>query len=196
MYTRMRSTACIIISLVTIVGVAMLCTGCSSVTTRKQSFPARSLNETSMSTLQLTSPAFSANAAIPREYSCQGSNTNPPLAIAGVPAGTKSLELIVDDPDAPMGVWDHWVVWNIAPDTMAIAANSVPAGAVQGKNSGGNNRYDGPCPPSGTHHYRFTIYALSVTLDLPTSTTKDALLPAMKPYILDQNTLVGTYQKS
>lgn len=153
-------------------------------------------NSTFMNTLRLTSSAFEHNRSIPREYTCQGANTNPPLHITGVPESAQSLVLIVDDPDAPIGVWDHWLVWNIAPSTTDIAAHSVPIGALVGTTSSGGLTYEGPCPPSGTHHYRFTMYALSKQLSLPAGSDKQTVLAACNGFILDQFTLVGLYKKT
>lgn len=149
-----------------------------------------------MSTLQLSSSGFEQNATIPKKYTCQGEGVNPPLSISGIPEGTKTFALIMDDPDAPMGVWDHWVMWNIAPDTASIAENSVPGSAVLGSNSSGKNEYQGPCPPSGTHRYRFSVYAVSDILSLKPGSTKAELLNALTGKILAQYTLVGLYQKS
>ena len=149
-----------------------------------------------MSTLQLSSSAFEQNATIPKKYTCQGEGVNPPLSISGAPEGTKTLALIMDDPDAPMGVWDHWVMWNILPDITSIAENSVPGGAVLGSNSSGKNEYQGPCPPSGTHRYRFSVYAVFDILSLKPGSTKAELLNALTGGILGQYTLVGLYQKS
>src|SRR5882672_9711576 len=97
-------------------------------------------------TLEISSPAFSNNGSIPMKYTCEGNDINPPLAIKNIPPGTKSLTLIVDDPDAPKGTFDHWVIWNINP-TESISENSAPG--TQGKNGMGANAYKGPCPPTG-----------------------------------------------
>ena len=100
------------------------------------------------------------------------------------------------DPDAPrQGGWTHWVVWNIDPATKEIAENTVPAGAVQGRTDSGTNKWGGPCPPSGTHHYQFMLYALDTMLDLPDTTTKSDLEKAMAGHIMEQSTLVGTYAR-
>jgi hypothetical protein len=145
---------------------------------------------------KLKSPAFENNEKIPRKYTCQGDDINPPLKIEGTPPeGAKSLVLIVDDPDAPMGTWDHWLVWNIPPIVSSIEENSVPEGAVQGKNSWGNNKYGGPCPPSGTHRYFFKLYALDTTLDISENSQKKDLEEAMEDHILAQTKLVGLYAK-
>ena len=115
-----------------------------------------------MGDLILKSPAFENGAEIPSRYTCDGENINPTLIIENVPEGVKSLVLIMDDPDATGGAtWDHWLLWNIPPETKEISENSVPAGAIQGKTSWGTNKYGGPCPPKGSspHRYMFKLYA-------------------------------------
>jgi len=148
-----------------------------------------------MSTLNIESPAFQNNASIPRHYTCDGKDVNPPLVIRGVPDGAKSLALIVDDPDAPMGTWVHWVVWNIDPATMQIAENAVPPGAQQGKNDFKKTSYGGPCPPSGTHRYFFKLYALDTKLNLGSNATKADVEKAMKGHILGEAQTMGLYKR-
>ncbi len=148
-----------------------------------------------MADLTIDSPAFVHEQPIPSKYSCQGKDINPPLHIDGVPEGTKTLVLIMDDPDAPMGTWDHWIMWNIPPKSQ-IEEDSVPKGAVQGKNSWKRNDYGGPCPPSGTHRYFFKLYALDKTLDLPASAGKKDVEAAMNGHILAEAVLMGTYKKN
>lgn len=143
--------------------------------------------------MQLTS-VFSDNQAIPGQFTCDGENINPKLNITEIPEKTKSLSLIVDDPDAPGGNFIHWVMWNVGAETKQIEENSIPAGAVVGKNDFGNNEYGGPCPPSGTHRYQFTVYALDTKIDLPASAGKKELLAAMNDHILSQAMLVGNYR--
>ncbi len=143
--------------------------------------------------MRITSPAFTHNSSIPREFTCQGDDVNPPLVIEGVPAGTKSLALIMDDPDAPMGTWVHWVVYNIPADTTIIEKNSVPG--VQLVNSFGRESYGGPCPPSGTHRYFFKVYALDITLKLDKNSKKKDLEKAMEGHILAKAELMGLYKK-
>ena len=143
-----------------------------------------------MATLKLTSPAFANNQMIPQKYSCKGEDINPPLKIEGVPKNTKSLLLIVDDPDAPVGNWNHWIVWNIPPETSVIGENSVPQNAVLGMNDFRKLDYGGPCPPSGTHRYffkicksslkKFTFSKSSIILHL--RTLKRMLLIRLQPY--------------
>ncbi|HEY8512532.1 MAG TPA: YbhB/YbcL family Raf kinase inhibitor-like protein [Cyclobacteriaceae bacterium] len=142
--------------------------------------------------LTITSTAFNQRGRIPRKYTCDGDNVNPPLTIEGTPTNAKSLVLIVDDPDAPGGTWDHWVVWDIPPVT-EILENSVPG--TQGMNDSGRERYSGPCPPPGTHRYFFKVYALDTLLGLDASSTKHAVEEAMKGHILAKGELMGTYSR-
>ena len=149
--------------------------------------------------MQLTSPDFDQNQPIPAKFTCDGDDVNPNLNISGVPDGTKSLALIVDDPDAPAGSanpgWVHWLVANIPPSTTTIAQNSVPDGAVQMQNDFKQTAYGGPCPPAGIHRYFFRLYALNSELNLPAESGKSQLLNAMKGHILGQAELIGTYQR-
>jgi len=143
--------------------------------------------------MKLSSPSFENNTLIPEKFTCQGQDINPELLIEEAPSGTKSLALIMDDPDAPMGTWVHWVVYNINPDSRRIEENSIPG--KQCINNFGRESYGGPCPPSGTHRYFFKIYALDVELNLVNSATKGALTQAMRGHILDQAELIGLYKK-
>jgi Raf kinase inhibitor-like YbhB/YbcL family protein len=143
-------------------------------------------------TLTVKSPAFSNNDFIPKKYTCDGASVNPPLTIDGIPEKTQSLAIIMDDPDAPKGTFDHWVVWNI-PVVKEIKENSNVG--TTGKNGRKENKYTGPCPPSGTHHYHFKVYALNSNLDLPDHTTKDELLKAIDGKILGMGELIGLYDK-
>jgi len=144
--------------------------------------------------MKLTSPAFENGKEIPAEYTCDGDNVNPELGIADIPSDAKSLALIMDDPDAPAGIFDHWVVFNI-PAVSKISKNSVPEGALQGKNSFGKNNYGGPCPPSGTHRYVFKLYALDIELNLDENADKKAIEKAMQGHILAQTQLIGIYSR-
>ena len=148
-----------------------------------------------MADLTITSSAFVHKTAIPARYTCDGRDINPPLNIDAVPDGTMSLALIVDDPDAPVGTWVHWVAWNIPPQTREIKESSFPAGAVQGLNDWKRNSYGGPCPPFGTHRYFFKLYALDTTLVLAPPTTKADLVRAMTGRIIAQGELMGTYRR-
>lgn len=142
--------------------------------------------------LTISSTAFPNGGDIPSDYTCEGAGKNPPLNIEGIPKGTKSLVLIMDDPDAPNGTFDHWIVWNIPPDK-AIKADSTPG--ETGKNSRGENRYTGPCPPSGTHRYFFKVYALDDTLKLNGGAEKREVEDALKDHVLGYGELVGKYRK-
>lgn len=146
-----------------------------------------------MPEMKMTSPAFVHTKAIPSKYSCNGDDLNPPLSIEGVPLEAKSLALVMDDPDAPAGVWVHWVLWNIDPQTTRIDQGSVPAGARQGVNSWERTGYGGPCPPSGTHRYYFRLFALKERLELPSSATRKDLDRAMQGKILARCELLGLY---
>ncbi len=148
-----------------------------------------------MSTLKITSPVFKHNDRIPSKFTCDGADINPPLLVENVPAGTQSLSLIVDDPDAPRGTWVHWVVWNIAPDTKEIKEHTVPSGAQQGVNDFRKTSYGGPCPPSGTHRYFFKLYALDVKLNIDRNTNKAGLEKAMSGHILGQAEMIGLYAR-
>ena len=143
--------------------------------------------------MKLTSPAFDHNQMMPKKYTCQGDDISPPLMIEGIPQGTKSLALIVDDPDAPMQTWVHWVVFNIPPIN-EIKEKTTPG--MQGYNDFGRNDYGGPCPPSGTHRYFHKIYALDIVLDLKEGISKGQLENAMKGHILNQAELIGLYKKT
>lgn len=145
--------------------------------------------------MKLTSSAFEPNQKIPNQYTCDSENINPPLQIAEVPQNAKSLVLIMDDPDAPAGIWVHWTVWNIDPQTNEIPENSVPANAIEGVTSFGNTGYGGPCPPSGEHRYFFKLYALDKTLELSANTTKAQLEQAIQGHVLDSVELIGLYSR-
>lgn len=149
--------------------------------------------------MKLTSRAFKEGEKIPRKYTCQGVDISPPLEISGVPKGTKSLALIVDDPDVPVrirkdGLWVHWVLFNIPPDTTAIE-EGVAVGIV-GQNTSKENRYMGPCPPDREHRYFFKLYALNTLLKLPEGATKDEFLHAIKEHVVAHAELMGRYEKS
>lgn len=145
--------------------------------------------------MQLLSPAFRHNEYIPRQYTCDGANVNPPLNILDVPQAAKSLVLIVDDPDAPRGDWVHWTVWNIDPKTVSLGENSVPSGAREGQTDFGKPGYGGPCPPSGVHRYYFKLYALDSELSLDNRAAKSDLERAMTGRIVGQSTLIGLYKR-
>ncbi len=143
-----------------------------------------------MNNLIITSPSFSEGHDIPVKFSCKGENISPAIKIEPIPAEAKSLAVIVEDPDAPRGVFDHWVVWNLQPFN-TIAENSKDG--VQGNNGKGETGYTGPCPPSGTHRYQFKVYALDSMLDLPVGTNKKNLMNAMKEHVIAGGGLTGMF---
>ena len=146
--------------------------------------------------MKLSSPAFEDNGRIPEKFTCDAEDVNPELIISEVPDGTASLVLIVDDPDAPAKVWEHWTVWNLPPETSGIGENSVPPGAIQGVNDFNRVEWGGPCPPPGkVHHYRFRLYALDVVLSLGSSSRKSEVEKTMQGHVLGQAVLTGTYQR-
>lgn len=142
--------------------------------------------------MRISSPAFEEGQEIPGRFSCRGEDVNPGLEIAGVPRGARSLALIVDDPDAPMGTFVHWVVYNIPANVPVIREGSVPG--TQGINSAGKEGYTGACPPSGTHRYFFKVYALDAALSLKQRPAdKRAVEEAMAGHVLDSAQLMGTF---
>ena len=142
----------------------------------------------------LMSPAFEANTAIPKQYTCSGADKSPPLIWQNQNPQTKSYALIVSDPDAPGGNWNHWVLFNIpAQITQLEEGAQTPEGAISGTNSWNVTGYKGPCPPSGTHHYVFTLYVLDTLLKLTESATDKEVMQAMQNHILDQVELTGFY---
>jgi len=145
-----------------------------------------------MKELTITSHAFQNDGYIPSKYTCDGENINPPLEIEGIPEGTESLVLIVDDPDAPRGTFNHWVVWNISPAN-TIGEDTIPG--TEGINGFGSRGYGGPCPPSETHRYIFKVYALDSRLDLDSDAKKNEVEEAIKDHILAQGELIGLYSR-
>ena len=146
--------------------------------------------------MEIKSSAFSNKDNIPSKYTCDGENISPPLDITGIPKDTKSLVLIVDDPDAPTKVWVHWVVWNILTDSLSILEDTAPIRAVQGVNDFGNNNYGGPCPPSGNHRYMFKLYALDAFLEIPETSEKQDVETAMEGHIIEKQVLQGNYAQA
>jgi Raf kinase inhibitor-like YbhB/YbcL family protein len=142
--------------------------------------------------LTVKSPAFADGSMIPARFTCAGNDINPEIDISDVPASAKSLVLIVDDPDAPKGTFDHWIMWNI-PTAGKIAENSAPG--KQGKNGMGENKYKGPCPPSGTHHYHFKAYALDTMLNIPESSGKAEVMKAIEGHVVAKGELIGLFKK-
>jgi len=149
--------------------------------------------EPTMVDMTLTSPAFAQGEAIPPQFSCDGDDISPELAWAGIPEGATSLVLIVDDPDAPVGTWDHWLLFDMPPDLEGLPQGGTAG--TDGNNSWNQTGYSGPCPPGATHRYFFKLYALDTTLDLPAGTPKGALESAMEGHILGQVELMGTYTR-
>lgn len=158
-----------------------------------------------MSALNLTSAAFEHTGPIPRKYTADGQNVSPPLTWSGAPAGTQSLAMVVDDPDAPRAEpWVHWLLYSMSAETASLPENvapservSQPPGALQGRNSWNRIGYGGPEPPRGhgTHHYHFKLYALDEKLDLAPGLEKDQLLDRMEGHVLAEGELVGTYER-
>ena len=152
-------------------------------------------------TLELASPAFEDDETIPSKFTCDGGDISPPLEWSGVPEGTKSLALICDDPDAPMGTWVHWVLYGLPADTTLLPEGvptdeAVENGALQGKNDFKRIGYGGPCPPPGKpHRYFFKLYAVDSELDLKPGATKKDLVRAMKGHVLAEGRLVGRYKR-
>jgi Raf kinase inhibitor-like YbhB/YbcL family protein len=144
--------------------------------------------------MEITSSAFHEGGNIPSKFTCDGSDTSPPLQITGIPSEAKSLVLIADDPDAPGGLFTHWLVWNIPPQTNSIAEGSAPKG-VHGTNDFGKPDYKGPCPPPGTHRYSFKVFALDRELDLRGGAKRSQLDAAMKGHVVAQGELVGRYAR-
>jgi len=149
---------------------------------------------------ELTSPTFVHGEPIPRKYTCDGEDISPPLRWSDPPQGTQSLALIADDPDAPVGTWVHWVLYNLPAETRGLPEAvppdaDLPDGSRHGRNSWRRLGYGGPCPPSGTHRYFFRLYALDTVLDLVASASKKQLLRAMERHVLAQAELMGVYAR-
>ena len=150
--------------------------------------------------IKVTSSAFEEGGLIPAKYTCDGADISPPLQWDAAPEGTKSIALISDDPDAPMGTWVHWVLFNMPAETKELAEDiptdeTLPNGARQGTSDFGRVGYGGPCPPSGTHRYFFKIYALDAELDLAAGARKPELVKAMEGHIIGQGQLIGKYNR-
>jgi len=150
--------------------------------------------------LAISSTAFSNGGMIPSRYTCDGANISPPLQWSGLPAGTKTVALIVDDPDAPAKTWVHWVVYDLPANTTQLPENIKPqenlaGGGKQGTNDFKKIGYGGPCPPSGTHRYFFKLYAVDIQTSLGPGATKDELLKTMESHVLAQGELVGKYKR-
>lgn len=149
--------------------------------------------------MKITSSSFTEGGIIPSKYTCEGKNTPPPLAFHNVPSNAKSLVLIMDDPDVPLSVrsdrmFDHWVLFNIPPTVQALSEQAAPPG-VYGRNTSGQSRYTGPCPPDREHRYFFKLYALDTLLSLPSGATKKQVELAMEGHVLAKAELMGRYEK-
>jgi Raf kinase inhibitor-like YbhB/YbcL family protein len=173
-----------------------------AIATSRASAPSEIPSTEATMSLELTSDAFMSGQSIPAKYACTGRNISPALAWNEPPSGTQSFALIVDDPDAPMGTWVHWVLFNIPADSRSLqedlpitGKNVDPNAIFVGKNSSGNIGYDGPCPPSGTHRYFFKLYALDTVISLLPGATKEQVLKEMEGHILAQGELMGTFSK-
>jgi Raf kinase inhibitor-like YbhB/YbcL family protein len=155
--------------------------------------------EIPMEKIKLTSAAFKSNEKIPAKYTCDGDSItggiNPPLEIGNIDESAKSLVLIMDDPDAPAGTWDHWIIFNIQPATNNIQEGEEPQG-IAGNNSWGRAGYGGPCPPSGTHRYFFKLFSLDTELELAEGASKKEIESAMEGHILQKAELVGLYERN
>jgi len=150
--------------------------------------------------MEIISSAFSDGVMIPQKYTCDDNDISPPLEWSLAPDGTKTFALICDDPDAPMGTWVHWVLFNLPGNINELSENIPPVevltnGAKQGKNDFGKIGYGGPCPPGGTHRYFFKVYALDVELNVEAGITKSDLLKAMDGHILSEGQLMGRYKR-
>ncbi len=160
-----------------------------------------SKGKASKMSIQVTSSAFAEGGSIPWKYGCDGANVSPPLGWASVPDTTKSIALIVDDPDAPAKTWVHWVVYDLPaslrelPEKVRPDEKILGNGGRQGTNDFGKIGYGGPCPPSGSHRYFFKVYALDKVLDLAPGATKAQLLKAMEGHVLAEGQLMGKYAR-
>ena len=164
--------------------------------TRRTETPSKQAPQLStIKTMEITSSSFQNNKSVPKKYSCDGLNISPPLTVSNVPSAAKSLALIVSDPDAPGGDFVHWIVWNISPTTTEIAEGTTPKGSVVGKNDFGKKSYDGPCPPSGTHRYIFTLYALDTVLKLDSEAQKIDVQKTIAGHNVSAASLIGTYSR-
>jgi Raf kinase inhibitor-like YbhB/YbcL family protein len=165
--------------------------GTQATATREQARPAAT--PPSPAVITVRSVAFAESAAIPARFSCRGGNTPPPLTWTGIPPGTLSIALVMDDPDAAGGTYTHWVVFNLPAATDGITGGRLPPGGAQAQNSGGQAAYLGPCPPSGTHHYRFTVYAEPKRLPLPTGAPLAKALNVIRGDALTSGRLTGVF---
>ena len=145
--------------------------------------------------MQIKSSAFENGGRVPPLYTCDGENINPPLDFTDIPKDARTLVLVMEDPDAPLGTWVHWLLWNIPPRAGGIREGGVPTGTTEGTTSFGAARYGGPCPQKGEHRYFFKLYALDLELELPEETKKESLEEAMVGHVLDKAELIGLYAR-
>jgi Raf kinase inhibitor-like YbhB/YbcL family protein len=190
--TMRRKSIVLLFSLIALVGLVSACSRGGN-----SSAP----NVEGTATIQLTSPAFAEGAAIPDQYTCDGPNISPPLKWSSVPQGTKSIALIVEDPDAPLGTFTHWVIFSISPSVTELpervpTMDVLPDGVRQGINDMRRTGYGGPCPPTGSHRYFFKLYALDIELSLKPGATKKDLVSAMEGHVLALGQLMGTYKRN
>lgn len=150
--------------------------------------------------IKIKSPAFEEGELIPKKYTCDGVNVSPPLQWSSLPADVESIVLICEDPDAPSGLWTHWIIFNLPAETKGVSEfimerEVLENGAQQGLNDFGTIGYRGPCPPGGSHRYYYRIYALDVLLELPSRINRQDLLEAMNGHIIDQGQIMGIYTR-
>jgi Raf kinase inhibitor-like YbhB/YbcL family protein len=169
--------------------------GCGAIACSDESADDKEPAVTSPTSITVTSTAFRDGGAIAAKYTCDGAGVSPPLAWTGMPTAAQAVAVVVDDPDAPRGTFTHWVLLDLDPATTHIAEGATPPGAKQAKNSAGKAAYFGPCPPSGTHHYRFTVYALSEATALPDGTGLDEALGAIDAKTIARGRLTGLYSR-
>jgi len=149
-----------------------------------------------LSDMRLKSPRIITNSLLPVDYTCDGKEVSPPLAISKAPKGTQSFVLVADDPDAPSGLWIHWLVYNISPDVTEISEGTVPIGGVEGVTSTGETAYHGPCPPSGVHRYYFKLYALDTLLQFETPPDWATVEKAMGGHVLARAEIFARYERN
>jgi Raf kinase inhibitor-like YbhB/YbcL family protein len=186
---------------ITLLLLMLLVAGCATrPQVSAQNSASTSTPQTTGGSIKLTSTAFKEGEPIPRQHTCDGVNVSPSLEWSGVPKSAKTLVIFADDPDAPSGIWVHWVLYNLPADNIGMVENlpatdELKAGGFQGKNDFGKIGYGGPCPPSGTHRYFFKIYALDSELPLKAGATKAEVEKAMEGHVVAQGQLMGTYRK-
>jgi Raf kinase inhibitor-like YbhB/YbcL family protein len=188
------------VSLLSVLALLFIASGCTG-TEEKAVQKEEGKDEQAMVTIQMTSPVFKEGETIPEKYTCEGDDLSPPLAWSQLPEQTKSVALVCEDPDAPRGMWVHWVFYGLPPDSTSLP-EAVPADTVlttqakQGKNSWGRIGYGGPCPPPGpAHRYFFKLYALDIETTLPQGATRKDLLQAMEGHIVAEGQLMGRYKR-